>query len=180
VLIVPAAYAPGRRPNTSGAGVANGGHFLGDCCLAGHNLRLKTATALSATRLMRYGRAAFAEATHDDPAFAAFFIERTVLRKIEVERALAGQLSPSVEERLVHALLGLADHETHARDKPISVAVNQVMLAEMIGATRSHVNRFMNKFRRLGWISYESHAHESIVVHPTLSEAVLASSATPE
>jgi len=104
--------------------------------------------------------------------FSAFFIARLILRINRIEDDLIDQLINRSERRLARQLLLLADFGPEGNDKPMTVIVNQETLAEMVGTTRSRVNSFMNKFRKKGFISYDSH-HREIQVHRSLLDAVL-------
>lgn len=107
-----------------------------------------------------------------EPGFSAFFIARLVSRINRIEDDLVDQLINRSERRLARQLLLLADFGQEENDKPTTVTVNQDMLAEMVGTTRSHVNAFMNKFRKKGFISYDRY-HREIQVYRSLLDAVL-------
>ena len=107
-----------------------------------------------------------------EPGFSAFFIARLISRINRIEDDLIDQLVNRSERRLARQLLLLADFGQKENDKPITVTVNQATLAEMVGTTRSHVNAFMNKFRKKGFISYDSY-HREIKVYRSLLDAVL-------
>ena len=106
------------------------------------------------------------------PDFATFFVARLVSRNNRIEDDLIEQLVNRSEQRLARQLLLLADFGQERSEKPITVTVNQETLAEMIGTTRSRVSTFMNKFRKKGFISYDSY-HREIQVHRSLLDAVL-------
>jgi len=130
------------------------GDFLGEHALTGHPVRLVTATAISPTRILPIPKRKMLALLHQEHAFSDRFIAYMLSRNIRIEADLVDQLFNSTEKRLARALLLLARYgkpgETH-RDLP---RVSQETLAEIIGSTRSRVNFFMNKFKRLKFIEY--------------------------
>jgi CRP/FNR family cyclic AMP-dependent transcriptional regulator len=106
---------------------------------------------------------------HEEPAFAELFIAYLLARNVRVEADLVDQLFNSSEKRLARTLLILANFGKEGKPEPILAKISQETLAEMIGTTRSRVNVFMNKFRKLGLISYNG----SIEVHRSLLNLVL-------
>src|SRR6476660_1692461 len=130
------------------------GDFLGEGCLAGQQLRMGTATAVMRTALLRIPKRDMVEMLHDHPAFSDRFLSHMLTRNIRIEEDLVDQLFNSSEKRLARTLLLLARYgkeETTPRALP---KLSQETLAEMVGTTRSRVNFFMNKFRKLGLIEY--------------------------
>jgi CRP/FNR family transcriptional regulator, cyclic AMP receptor protein len=108
-------------------------------------------------------------AIHDEPQFSELFMAYLLTRNSRIEEDLIDQLFNSSERRLARLLLLLANFGKEGIPQPISPNVSQETLAEMIGTTRSRVSYFMNKFRKLGLISYNGH----IEVHSSLLSAVL-------
>jgi CRP/FNR family transcriptional regulator, cyclic AMP receptor protein len=106
---------------------------------------------------------------HEEPAFSEMFVSHLLARTIRVEADLVDQLFNSSEKRLARALLLLANFGKEGRPEPVIAKVSQETLAEMIGTTRSRVSFFMNKFRKLGFISYNG----SLTVHTSLLNIVL-------
>ena len=106
---------------------------------------------------------------HDEPKFSELFMAYLLTRNSRIEEDLIDQLFNSSEKRLARLLLLLAHFGREGRPQPILLDVSQETLAEMIGTTRSRVSYFMNKFRKLGLISYNS----KIEVHNSLLNAVL-------
>jgi len=106
---------------------------------------------------------------HDEPAFSELFIAHLLNRNIRVEADLVDQLFNSSEKRLARLLLMMANYGSDGAPQPMIAKVSQETLAEMIGTTRSRVSFFMNKFRRLGFISYNGH----IEIHRSLLNVVL-------
>ena len=131
------------------------GEFFGEACLAGHSVRMSTATAVTPTSLMVIEKDEMARVLHTEHEFSGRFIAHMLTRNIRVEEDLIDQLFNSSEKRLARALLLLARYGK--QDPPTKLPLPKVsheMLAEMIGTTRPRVNFFMNKFRKLGFIDY--------------------------
>ena len=144
--------------------------FCGEGCLAGQPRRMATASAMTECEIMRLEKAAILRVLHDEPAFSEMFVTYLLTRTIRVEEDLVDQLFNSSEKRLARALLLLANFGKEGRPEPIIAKISQETLAEMIGTTRSRVSFFMNKFRKLGLISYNGH----LEVHTSLLGVVLA------
>ncbi len=143
--------------------------FFGEGCLDGQQRRAKTAAALSDCEIMRIDKELAARVLLSEPAFSGMFISHILARKIWIESDLVDQLFNSSEKRLARALLLLANYGTEDRPEPISANVSQETLAKLIGTTRSRVSFFMNKFRKMGLISYNGKIH----VHKALLNLVL-------
>jgi len=129
------------------------GDFFGEGVLAGQSIRIATATAATPSSVLVIGKQAMAHLIHTEPAFAERFISYMVTRNIRIEADLVDQLFNSSEKRLARALLLLARYGKGSR-QPALPKISQETLAEMIGTTRSRVNFFLNKFRKLGFIEY--------------------------
>jgi CRP/FNR family cyclic AMP-dependent transcriptional regulator len=143
--------------------------FTGEGCLGGQALRITTATAMTECEVMRIEKQAIISVIHKEPGFSEMFVAHLLVRNIRVEADLVDQLFNSSEKRLARALLLLANFGKDGRPEPIITKVSQETLAEMIGTTRSRVSFFMNKFRKLGFISYNG----KIEVHSSLLNVVL-------
>jgi len=143
--------------------------FFGEGCLTGQKRRIATAAALTECEIMRIDKNAMIHVLHDEPAFSEIFVTHLLARTIRVEEDLVDQLFNSSEKRLARALLLLANFGKEGKPEPIIANVSQETLAEMIGTTRSRVSFFMNKFRKLGFISYNG----TIEVHSSLLGVVL-------
>ena len=128
--------------------------FCGEGALTGKPLRLATTTTMSACEIIRLEKESIVHLLHQDQRFADYFLEHLLTRTARVEADLVDQLFNSSEMRLARALLLLANYGNDVGLEPIPVTVNQDMLAALIGTTRSRVNFFMNKFRKLGLINY--------------------------
>ncbi len=129
-------------------------HFFGEGCLAGQSRRMATAKAMTACAIVVVERQEMVRQLHARPAFADRFLSHMLTRNIRIEEDLIDQLFNSSEKRLARTLLLLARYgepESSHRKLP---RVSQETLAEMVGTTRSRVNFFMNKFRKLGFIEY--------------------------
>ena len=142
---------------------------MGEGCLTGHPLRIATTTALEDCVITSITKTAMIATLHDEPAFSEMFITYLLTRNSRIEEDLVDQLFNSSEKRLARLLLILAHFGKEGRPQPIAVELSQETLAEMIGTTRSRVSFFMNKFRKLGFISYNG----KIEVHNSLLNAVL-------
>ena len=129
------------------------GDFFGEGVLAGQSIRIATATAASASSVLAIATDAMSRLIHEETAFADRFIAHMLGRNIRIEADLVDQLFNSSEKRLARTLLLLVRYGNGGPD-PTLPKISQETLAEMIGATRSRVNFFMNKFRRLGFIEY--------------------------
>jgi CRP-like cAMP-binding protein len=143
--------------------------FLGQGCLAGQPRYMATAKAMGECEIMRLEKSAIIRILHEEPAFSEMFVSHILTRTIRVEEDLIDQLFNSSEKRLARALLMLANFGKEGRPEPVIAKVSQETLAEMIGTTRSRVSFFMNKFRKLGFVSYNGH----LEVHSSLLNVVL-------
>jgi CRP-like cAMP-binding protein len=146
------------------------GEFFGEGCLAGQLVRMGSATAITACTILIIEKEEMVRVLHDEPALSDLFLAHVLSRNIRVEEDLVDQLFNSSEKRLARALLLLARYGKD--DPPIRAIpiVSQEILAEMVGTTRSRVNFFMNKFRKLGFIEYNggikiNKALLSVVLH---------------
>ena len=129
------------------------GDFLGEGCLAGQPVRMGTATTVMRTALLRIPKRAMVRMLHEHPAFSDRFLEHMLMRNIRIEEDLVDQLFNSSEKRLARTLLLLARYGKQETPRVLP-KLSQETLAEMVGTTRSRVNFFMNKFRKLGLIEY--------------------------
>ena len=145
------------------------GQFFGEGCMNGHPLRIATTTAIEDCVITSITKDAMITAIHDEPKFSELFMAYLLTRNSRIEEDLIDQLFNSSERRLARLLLLLANFGKEGSPQPISPNISQETLAEMIGTTRSRVSYFMNKFRKLGLVSYNGH----IEVHNSLLSAVL-------
>jgi len=141
------------------------GDFLGEGCLAGQPNCMATATALVPTTALVIEKGEMIRVLHGEHEFSDRFIAYMLTRNIRVEADLIDQLFNSTEKRLARTLLLLARFGEHGKPDKIIPQMSQETLAEIIGTTRSRVNFFMNKFRKLGFIQYngEIHVHNSLL-----------------
>jgi CRP-like cAMP-binding protein len=135
--------------------VVDDGHFFGEGCLAGQSQRMATATAMAPCTILVVEQQDMRRHLHARPAFADRFLTHMLTRNIRIEEDLIDQLFNSSEKRLARTLLLLARYGEHAGPDRALPKVSQELLAEMVGTTRSRVNFFMNKFRKLGFIDYD-------------------------
>ena len=136
------------------------GDFLGEGCLAGQSHRMATASALEPTTLLLLDVQEMTARLHDNHKFADRFLSHMLTRNIRIEEDLIDQLFNSSEKRLARALLLLSRYGEPDAQRVLP-ALSQAVLAEMVGTTRSRVNFFMNKFRKLGFIEYNGAASRS-------------------
>jgi CRP/FNR family cyclic AMP-dependent transcriptional regulator len=143
--------------------------FFGEGCLIGQKKRLATASAMTECVTVRLQKAEINRLLHK-PIFSEMFLSHVLTRNARIEDDLVDQLFNSTEKRLARLLLLLANFGKSDVPRAIVAKVDQETLAEMIGTTRSRVNRFMNNFRRLGFIDYNGH----LEVHSSLLTVVMA------
>lgn len=134
--------------------VLQAGHFFGEGCLAGQALRMASATAMTSSAIVSVEKAEMVGQLHARPAFADVFLSHMLTRNIRIEEDLIDQLFNSTEKRLARTLLLLARFGEPDVDHRALPKLSQGLLADMVGTTRSRINFFMNKFRRLGFIEY--------------------------
>ncbi len=130
------------------------GHFFGEGCLAGQMQRMATATAMAPSTILAVEKPDMVRHLHASPGFADRFLTHMLRRNIRIEEDLVDQLFNSTEKRLARTLLLLARYGEPEASHRALPKLSQETLAEMVGTTRSRVNFFMNKFRKLGFIDY--------------------------
>jgi CRP/FNR family transcriptional regulator, cyclic AMP receptor protein len=130
------------------------GDFFGEGCLDGQLLRGSTIATTSISEVARFDRTVIARVLRDDPAFANLFLRFLLDRNQKLQADLIDQLFNSSEKRLARILLMLANSAIGNQSNLITIPISQEMLANMVGTTRSRINQFMNKFRKLGYIDY--------------------------
>jgi CRP-like cAMP-binding protein len=145
------------------------GDFLGEGCLGGQPIRMGTATAITPTTVLVIAKEEMVRVLHEEHALSDRFISHMLSRNIRIEEDLVDQLFNSSEKRLARTLLLLARYGKQGPPQTTLPKVSQETLAEMIGTTRSRVNFFMNKFRKLGFIHYNG----GLQVHNSLLSVVL-------
>src|ERR1700675_5033807 len=145
------------------------GDFLGEGCIIGNPVRMTTATAIAPLNAMSIEKQEMMRVLHDEQEFAGKFINYMLERNIKTEADLVDQLFNSSEKRLARALLILARYGKEGAPEAVVAKISQETLAELVGTTRSRVNFFMNKFKRLGFIHYNG----GLQVHSSLLNVVL-------
>jgi CRP-like cAMP-binding protein len=145
------------------------GDFFGEGGMAGQPVRMGTATAVIPTSLLVIEKKEMIRVLHAEHAFSDRFVSYMLSRNIRIEADLVDQLFNSSEKRLARTLLLLARYGKEDQPEGMIPKVSQETLAEMIGTTRSRVNFFMNKFRKLGFIHYNG----GLQVHKSLLSVVL-------
>jgi CRP/FNR family cyclic AMP-dependent transcriptional regulator len=150
-------------------GILEPKQFFGEGCLSGQAVRISTARAMDECLITSITRKAMLAALRREPRFSELFVTYLLTRNNRVEEDLIDQLFNSSEKRLARLLLLLANFGKDGKPTPIDASINQGTLAEMIGTTRSRVSFFLNKFRKLGLISYNG----KFEVHRSLLNAVL-------
>lgn len=143
--------------------------FFGEAALSGEAVRSSSAYALEASTIVRIDKMAMQDLLHREPRFAGKFLEYLLSRNSRIQADLVDQLFNSSEKRLARLLMMMANFGQESAPIPVIAKISQETLAEMIGTTRSRVSHFMNKFRKLGLITYNGH----IEVHSSLLSAVL-------
>jgi CRP/FNR family cyclic AMP-dependent transcriptional regulator len=145
-------------------------NFCGEECVAASQLtRVVSASAITPCVLLKIDRKEMIRALHKEHALSEIFIGHLLARNARVQEDLVDQLFNSSEKRLARALLLLAQFGKEGAPETVIPKISQETLADMIGTTRSRVNFFMNRFRKLGFIEYKG----SIAVHPSLLAVVL-------
>jgi CRP-like cAMP-binding protein len=145
------------------------GDFFGEGGMAGQSVRMGTATAITPATLLVIEKKEMIRMLHAEHAFSDRFVSYMLSRNIRIEEDLIDRLFNSSEKRLARTLLLLARYGQEAQPQKMLPKVSQETLAEMIGTTRSRVNFFMNKFRKLGFIHYNG----GLRVHSSLLSVVL-------
>jgi CRP-like cAMP-binding protein len=145
-------------------------NFLGEECIANAQpLRLATATAMSEGAVLKIEKEEMVRALHEHHAISDIFVSYLLSRNLRVQEDLVDHLFNSSEKRLARILLLLAQFGKDGTPETVIPKISQEVLAEMVGTTRTRVNFFMNRFRKLGFIEYNG----SIQVHPSLLNVVL-------
>jgi len=152
-------------------GILNKGDFFGEGCLTGQHLRLCSAIAMTDCSVMKIEKNSMLEVLHREHAFSDMFVAYLLTRNIRYEEDLVDQLFNSSEKRLARILLLLAHFGKDGKPETVIPKMSQETLAEMIGTTRSRVSFFMNRFRKLGFIDYQT--GDALRVHSSLLNVVL-------
>ncbi len=145
------------------------GEFFGEGCIAGQPLRMASATTMAKSTIVRIEKAAMIRVLHEQPAFSEKFMAFLLSRNIQIEADLVDQLFNSSERRLARLLLLLANFGKEGKMESVIPTINQDILAARVGTTRSRINFFMNKFRKLGFIEYNG----GLKVHSSLLNVIV-------
>jgi CRP/FNR family cyclic AMP-dependent transcriptional regulator len=145
------------------------GDFVGEGCIIGNPVRMATATAIAQLSAIVIDKKEMMRVLNEQGEFSQRFITYMLERNIKIEADLVDQLFNSSEKRLARALLILARYRKDGEPETVVAKISQETLAELVGTTRSRVNFFMNKFRKLGFIHYDG----GLQVHSSLLNVVL-------
>jgi CRP/FNR family cyclic AMP-dependent transcriptional regulator len=149
------------------------GDFFGEGCLAGQSIRMGSATAIAASTILIIEKQKMIRLLHEQHGLSDRFIAHMLARNIRMEEDLVDQLFHSSEKRLARALLRLACYGKPNQPERVVAKISQETLAEMIGTTRSRVNFFMNKFKKLGFVDYVGEIGGDLTVNNSLLRIVL-------
>jgi CRP/FNR family transcriptional regulator, cyclic AMP receptor protein len=152
-------------------GILSGGAFFGEGCLIGQTLRMCSAIAMTDCTMMRIDKKSMMAVIHRERAFSEMFVAYLLTRNVRYEEDLVDQLFNSSEKRLARVLLILAHFGKEGKPEVAIPKISQDTLAEMVGTTRSRINFFMNRFRKLGFIDY--HSGDDLRVRSSLLNLVL-------
>jgi CRP/FNR family transcriptional regulator, cyclic AMP receptor protein len=149
------------------------GDFFGEGCLAGQPLRIGSAVAITPSRILTIQKERMVDMLHEHLALSDRFIAHMLSRNVRIEQDLIDQLFNSSEKRLARALLLLARYGKPVKPRQVVAKISQETLSEIVGTTRSRVNFFMKKFKRLGFIDYTSNLDAGIQINSSLLTVVL-------
>src|ERR1700734_2427347 len=149
------------------------GDFFGEGCLTGAPLRMGIATAITPTTVLAIEKKEMMRVLHEEHKLSDRFITYLLTRNVRVEEDLVDQLFNSIEKRLARALLLLARYSKQDHPQKMLPRISHETLAEIVGTTRSRVNLFMNKFKKLGFIDYKRNYSGGIQIRNTLLSVVL-------
>jgi len=138
------------------AGILIAGDFFGEGCLAGQPLHMASAITLMESTVFRIDKQAMVDVLHTEPLLSEMFMAFLLSRNIQFEEDLVDQLFNSSEQRLARVLLLLSNFGKDGKLESVIPRISQEILAARVGTTRSRINVFMNKFRKLGYIEYTS------------------------
>ena len=159
-----------QRGKEATVALLESGNFVGESCIAAaERVRIVTATGLTRCTLMRIERTEMVRVLHEEHALADVFVAFLLARNVRIQADLVDQLFNSSEKRLARILLLLAHFGKEGKPENVIPKISQEVLAEMIGTTRSRVNFFMNRFRKLGFIEYNGR----LEVHSSLLNVIL-------
>jgi CRP-like cAMP-binding protein len=143
--------------------------FVGEACLGGHPVYPASARASTEATLVHVETTTLIEAIHDHPELSQRFMAFLLLRNSQIEADLVDQLFNSSEKRLARLLIMLAQVGQEAELRTVAVPISQEVMAARVGTTRTRINYFMNKFRRLGLVEY----NRELKVHSSLLNVIV-------
>src|SRR3954452_6061959 len=149
------------------------GDFFGEGCLAGQPMRIGSATAITPSRILTIPKQRMVDLLHAHLELSDRFIAHMLSRNVRIEQDLIDQLFNSSEKRLARALLLLARYGKQVKPRQVVAKISQETLSEIVGTTRSRVNFFMKKFKRLGFIDYTSDLDAGVQINSSLLTVVL-------
>ncbi len=149
------------------------GDFFGEGCLAGQPLRIGSAAAITPSTVLVIEKSQMVKVLHKQHELSDRFISHMLSRNVRIEQDLIDQLFNSSEKRLARALLLLARYGKQDKPRQVVAKISQETLSEMIGTTRSRVNFFMNKFKKLGFIEYNGDLEAGVQINSSLLSVVL-------
>jgi CRP/FNR family cyclic AMP-dependent transcriptional regulator len=159
----------GKSGKEATIGMLQEGDFFGEGCLRGQRFRMCSASAIGECSAMRIEKQCMVDVLHREHKFSDMFIAHLLARNIRYEEDLVDQLFNSSEKRLARILLLLSHFGKDGKPETVVPKISQEALAEMVGTTRSRVNFFMNRFRKLGFVEYNG----GLQVHSSLLNVVL-------
>jgi CRP-like cAMP-binding protein len=144
--------------------------FFGEASLAGQQFRISSAHAIEPSSIVRIEKKIMQDLLHREPEFAEQFLAHLLSRNIRMEADLVDHLFNSSEKRLARLLMLMANFGQETKPIPVIAKISQETLSEMIGTTRSRVSFFLNRFRDLGYIDYNS---TEMIINSSLVNVVL-------
>ena len=149
--------------------VLGAGNFFGEGALAGQALRIGSAIAHAPSTIIAVRKGDMQQLLHEEHALSDGFIAHLLTRNIRIEQDLIEHLFNSADKRLARALLLLARYGEEHVPQRVTPKISPQTLAEMVGTTRSRVNFFMNRFKKLGFITVDG----GLTVNNSLLSVVL-------
>ena len=149
------------------------GDFFGEGCLAGQPVRIGSATAITPSSVLVVRKSQMVKVLHKEHGLSDRFISHMLSRHVRIEQDLIDQLFNSSEKRLARTLLLLARYGKEEKPRQVVAKITQATLSKMVGTTRSRVNFFMNKFKRLGFIEYSGDLDAGVQINSSLLSVVL-------
>ena len=149
------------------------GDFFGEGCLATQPIRIGSATAITPSTVLVIKKEQMMKVLHQQHGLSDLFITHMLSRNARIEQDLIDQLFNSSEKRLARALLLLARYGRQDEPEEVVPKISQEILSEMVGTTRSRVNFFMNKFKKLGFIEYNGNLAAGVRINRSLLTVVL-------